>query len=160
MCARLGAGLDLLKFGSSPGDLLDDVLNRCRPDEGLGIFVAGFQELIDRPRQIRHTHEAAAPRRLVRQFSVPVLYQIQPARAGRNKVIDKARMLLQPSLHQRSQNNLAAQRHLLRGAVSALPLPKLRLLSRRQLARQTLVGHGTRHSKSQKRCLVIYRTLY
>ena len=39
MCARLGAGLDLLELGSSPGDLLDDVLNRCRLDEGLGIFV-------------------------------------------------------------------------------------------------------------------------
>jgi hypothetical protein len=39
MCTRLGARLDLLELGLSPGDLLDDVLNRCRPDEGHGIFI-------------------------------------------------------------------------------------------------------------------------
>lgn len=78
MRARLGAGLDLLELGSSPGDLLDDLLNRCRPDEGPLIFFAGFEELVDRPRQTRHAHEAAAPHRLVRQFSLPALYQIQP----------------------------------------------------------------------------------
>ena len=59
-----------------------------------------------------------------------------------------------------SHNNPAAQRHLLRGAVSALPLPKPRLLSRRKLDRQTHVGRGMRHSKSHKLCLVIYRTLH
>jgi hypothetical protein len=78
MCARLGAGLDLPALGSSPGDLLDDLLNRCRPDEGLGIFFASFEELVDRTRQTRHAHEAAAPHRLVRQFSVPALHQIPP----------------------------------------------------------------------------------
>jgi hypothetical protein len=56
--------------------------------------------------------------------------------------------------------SLAAQRQLLRDAAIALPLPKLRLLSRRQLDRQTHVGHGVWHGKSHKLCLAIYRTLH
>src|SRR5580658_100274 len=95
------AGFDLLKLRPCAGNLLDDVLDRGRPDEGLRIFVPGAQELIDRALQMRHAHEAAPTYRLIGQFSEPTLYQIQPARTGRNKVTDEARMLLQPSLHMR-----------------------------------------------------------
>jgi hypothetical protein len=129
MCARFGAGLDLLELGSSPGDLLDDVLNRCRLDEGLGIFV---------PRWCTRLRHSCTVARLTSSSSA-IETLSSPANAPHNNL---------------------AQRHLLRGAVSALPLPKLHLLSRRRLDRQTHVGHGMRHSKSHKLCLVIYRTLH
>jgi hypothetical protein len=141
MCARLVARLDLLELGSSPAIFWTMSSTVAVQMKGLGFSLQAFRN--SSIARVQSGTLTKLPRRLVRQFSEPVLYQIQPARAGWNKVTDKAR-----------------QRHLLRGAVSALPLPKLRLLSRRQLDRQTHVGHGMRHSKSHKLCLVIYRTLH
>src|SRR5450631_1583569 len=51
---------------------------------------------------------------------------------------------------QRSQNNPAAQRHLLRGAVGGLPLLKLRSFSRRQFDRQTYLWHEPHHSNPRE----------
>jgi hypothetical protein len=117
MRARLGAGLNLLELGSSPGDL-------------------------------PHLPELA----LVHSVA-PQLHH----RPGRLKLLRNRTLSSSPNA---PKMDLAAQRHLLRDAVIALPLPKLRLLSRRQLDQQTHVGHGMRHSKSHKPCLAIYRTLH
>src|SRR5208283_2372573 len=90
------AGLDLLHLGPCSSDLFDDLLNRSAPHERLGVVIPSAHELLDRLLQIRHTRKTAAPYRLVRQFSEPTFYQIQPARARRNEVTDKARMLFKP----------------------------------------------------------------
>src|SRR5712671_1306924 len=94
-------GFDLLHFGSRPGDFLDDLLHRGRPDEGLGVFVPGCQKLIDRSLQVRYAQKATSSDCLGCQFPEPALDQVQPARAGWDEVANKARMLLQPSLHVR-----------------------------------------------------------
>ena len=43
-----GSGLDLLHLDPRPLDLLDDVLDGGRPDEGLGILVPGLHKFLDR----------------------------------------------------------------------------------------------------------------
>jgi hypothetical protein len=169
MCARLGATLDLLELGSSPAIFWAMSPAVAVQMIGLGFFVAGLRQLVDRPRPIRHTHEAAAQHRRIRQFFEPVLHQTLPARAGRNKVIGNARMLFRPRQRlllfsrrarrklpgnrdavltcQRSQNNPAAQRHLLRCAVRALPLPRRRCSAGNDLIGKRTLGMERMHSK-------------
>lgn len=108
MCARLRAGLDLPQPGSNPGDLLDDVLNRGRPDEGRRIYLL----------RLRHSSTVAG------------LTSSSSAIETLSSLANAPRII-------------RAQRHLLRRAKSATPLPKPRLLIRRQLDRQTHVGHMT-----------------
>src|SRR5487761_50083 len=96
-----GTGRDLLHFGSRSSDFLDDLLDRCRPDKGLGRLIPTADECVDRLLQVRYAHEAAAANGLVGEFPEPALHQVQPARAGRNEVANKARVLLQPTLNVR-----------------------------------------------------------
>jgi hypothetical protein len=113
MCARLGAGLDLLELGSSRRDCLDDVLNRCRPDEGLGIFV---------PRWCTRSRRSCTVARLT-SISSPI--------ETLSSLPNALRIIRRRSATCRE------------GAVSALKRPKPRLLSRLQPDRQAHVGHGT-----------------
>lgn len=95
------AGFEPLHFSPRSTYFLDHLLHRDRPDERLGGIVPGCQKLIHRSLQVRHTHKAAASDCLVCQFSEPAFDQVQPARAGRDEVANKARLLPQPSLHVR-----------------------------------------------------------
>ena len=69
-------------------DLLDDCLDGGGPDKWLGIVVPGLHEVVD-----RLFDEAAAAKRLVRQFSEPALHQVEPAGTGRNEVTDELQLI-------------------------------------------------------------------
>ena len=61
---------------------------------------------------------------------------------------------------QRSKNNPAAQRHLLRRAVRGLPTHKLSSLRRPQLDRQTGIWHEHIIAIAEKYCISICATLH
>ena len=60
--ARCGtAGLDLLQGLTAPGEFGLDGFDGGGPDEGLGVFVPGIEELGDGGLQVRDAAEGAAP---------------------------------------------------------------------------------------------------
>ena len=84
--------------GFTTFDLLQDGFHRSGPDKGFGVEIVGLEIVLNGLGQFGNTMERATSNAFLSQLTKPAFHQVEPGRAGGDKMQAKAWVSPQPLL--------------------------------------------------------------